>query len=68
MSCALDYHSFRHSVTTKQFSAQVPRDVVDEEPTGLEGEGTSQRIYKHDTPLPLLREAIAKIKWSEVVL
>ncbi len=63
----LDYHSFRHGVTTKLFSAQVPRDVVDEL-TGHEGEGTSQRIYKHDTPLPLLREAIAKIEWSEVVL
>jgi integrase len=63
----LDYHSFRHGVTTKLFGAQVPRDVVDEL-TGLEGEGTSQRIYKHDTPLPLLREAVAKIEWSEVVL
>jgi integrase len=63
----LDYHSFRHGVTTKLFAAQVPRDIVDEL-TGHEGEGTSQRVYKHDTPLPILRDAIAKVRWPEVPL
>lgn len=63
----LDYHSFRHGVTTKLFAAQVPRDIVDEL-TGHEGEGTSQRVYKHDTPLPTLRDAISKVRWPEVAL
>jgi integrase len=61
----LDYHSFRHGVTTKLFAAGVARDVVDEL-TGHEGEGTSQRVYKHDTPIPALREAIVKISWDEL--
>lgn len=62
----LDYHSFRHGVTTKLYAAGVARDVVDEL-TGHEGEGTSQRVYKHETPLPQLQEAIAKVQWLELV-
>ncbi|WP_289295679.1 site-specific integrase [uncultured Reyranella sp.] len=61
----LDYHSFRHGVTTKLYAAGVARDVVDEL-TGHEGEGTSQRVYKHDTPLPKLYEAIRKVEWTEL--
>jgi integrase len=61
----LDYHSFRHGVTTKLFAAGVARDIVDEL-TGHEGEGTSQTVYKHDTPLPVLRDAIAKVEWPEL--
>jgi hypothetical protein len=34
--------------------------------TGHEGEGTSQTVYKHDTPLPVLRAAIAKVEWPEL--
>ena len=61
----MDYHSFRHGVTTKLFAAGVATDIVDEL-TGHEGEGTSQTVYKHDTPLPVLRAAIAKVEWLEL--
>ena len=61
----LDYHSFRHGVPTKLFAARAPRDIIDEL-TGHEGEGTSQRVYKHDTPLPLLLAEIAKVEWPEL--
>ena len=61
----LDYHSFRHGVTTKLYAAGVARDVVDEL-TGHEGEGTSQRVYKHNTPLPLLQASITKVHWREL--
>jgi integrase len=61
----LDYHSFRHGVTTKLFAVGVARDVVDEL-TGHEGEGTSQRVYRHDAPLSVLRDAIEKVRWPEV--
>jgi len=63
----LDYHSFRHGVTTKLFAARVPREVVDEL-TGHEGEGTSQTVYLHEFPLEVLAEAIAKVEWKEVDL
>ncbi len=61
----LDYHSFRHGVTTKLYAAGVARDVVDEL-TGHEGEGTSQRVYKHETPLHLLRAAMSAVTWAEL--
>lgn len=61
----LDYHSFRHGVTTKLYGAGVSSVVVDEL-TGHEGEGTSQRVYKKDLPLPMLREAISKVEWPEL--
>ena len=61
----LDYHSFRHGVTTKLYAAGVARDVLDEL-TGHEGEGTSQRVYKHDAPITQLAEAIAKVNWPEL--
>lgn len=63
----LDYHSFRHGVTTKLFSAGVDRVLVDEL-TGHEGEGVSQRIYHHGSPLERLAEAITKVSWAEVQL
>jgi hypothetical protein len=47
------------------FAAGVARDIVDEL-TGHEGEGTSQTVYKHDTPLPVLRAAIEKVEWPEL--
>lgn len=60
----LDYHSFRHGVTTKLFAAGVSQAVVDEL-TGHEGEGTSRAVYLHDLPIKLLHEAISKIEWPE---
>jgi len=62
--------------------ARQPVDLVDNDPpanigqqslqrgtslmTGHEGEGTSQTVYKHDTPLRVLRVAIAKVQWPEL--
>ncbi|QEX23354.1 integrase [Hypericibacter adhaerens] len=63
----LDYHSFRHGVTTKLFGAGVSREVVDEL-TGHEGEGTSQTVYLHEFPLKVLADAIAKVEWPEIDL
>lgn len=63
----LDYHSFRHGVTTKLFAAGVSTVIVDEL-TGHEGEGTSERVYKKDMPLPLLRDAMSRVAWPEVQL
>lgn len=63
----LDYHSFRHGVTTKLFAAGVSEAIVDEI-TGHEGKGTSRAVYKKDLPLRVLHEAIAKIDWPEVKL
>jgi len=54
-------------VTTKLFAAGVLTVLVDEL-TGHEGEGRSERIYKKDMPLPLLRDAMAKVAWPEVQL
>jgi integrase len=63
----LDYHSFRHSVTTKLYEAEVSPAIIDEL-TGLEGEGTSQVVYKKNMSLKVLYKAISKVKWPEVVL
>jgi integrase len=63
----LDYHSFRHGVTTKLFAANVSVPVVDEL-TGHEGSGTSSKVYKKDLPLPVLKAAIDAIEWPEVRL
>jgi integrase len=61
----LDYHSFRHGVTTKLYAADVSPVIVDEL-TGHEGEGTSQRVYKKYMPLVVLRDAMAKVEWPEL--
>lgn len=61
----LDYHSFRHGVTTKLFAAGVSQAVVDEL-TGHEGEGTSRAVYLHDLPIKILHEAICKVEWPEI--
>jgi integrase len=63
----LDYHSFRHSVTTKLYAAEVSEPIIDEL-TGHEGTGTSRVVYKKDMPLEKLHQAICKIEWPEIVL
>lgn len=60
----LDYHSFRHGVTTKLYAALVPDAIIDEL-TGHEGQGTSRVVYKKEMPLAVLRDAIAKVEWPE---
>lgn len=61
----LDYHSFRHGVTTKLFAAAVTREIIDEL-TGHEAEGTSGRVYKKAMPIQVLRSAIEKLEWPEL--
>jgi len=61
----LDYHSFRHGVTTKLFAAEVS-DVFVDELTGHEGKGTSRAVYTKEMPLPKLYEAICKVEWPEL--
>lgn len=63
----LDYHSFRHGVTTKLYAAGVSEAIVDEL-TGHEGQGTSRVVYKKEMPLRVLADAISKIEWPEVVI
>jgi len=61
----LDYHSFRHGVTTKLYAAEVS-DVFVDELTGHEGKGTSRAVYTKEMPLRKLYEAICKVEWPEV--
>jgi len=61
----VDYHSFRHNVTTQLFAAGLSNAIVDEL-TGHAGQGISQTRYKHQLPLRVLYEAISKIDWSHV--
>lgn len=63
----LDYHSFRHTITTKLFAEGVSREVIDEL-TGHEGEGTSQTVYMKSLPLKVLHEAISKVQWGDLGL
>lgn len=63
----LDYHSFRHGVTTKLMDASVTDAIVDEL-TGHAGQGTSRAVYKKDLSMSTLFDAISKIKWPEVAL
>jgi len=63
----LDYHSFRHGVTTKLFAAEVTEVFVDEL-TGHEGKGTSRAVYTKEMPLRKLYDAICKVDWPEVAI
>ncbi len=63
----LDYHSFRHGVTTKLFGAGVEKVVVDAL-TGHEGAGISEKVYLKQLPLETLYAAICKVEWPEVLL
>lgn len=61
----MDYHSFRHGVTTKLYEAEVQEAFIDEL-TGHEGQGTSRKVYKKKMPLPVLLRAISAVQWPEV--
>jgi integrase len=63
----LDYHSFRHGVTTKLYQADVNEGWIDLL-TGHESGGESRKRYLKDIPIPLLRDAIARVTFSEVSL
>jgi integrase len=63
----LDYHSFRHGVTTKLYEAGVSEAFVDLL-TGHESGGESRRRYLKGISLPQLRAAIERVQWPEVDL
>jgi integrase len=63
----LDYHSFRHGVTTKLYEVNVNEGWIDLL-TGHEGGGESRRRYLKGVPLPQLRDAIARVTWPEIDL
>jgi integrase len=63
----LDYHSFRHGVTTKLTEAGVSPPIIDQL-TGHAGTGVTQTVYTKDLSLSVLYEAICKVSWSEVSL
>lgn len=61
----LNYHSFRHGVTTKLAAAGVPIEVRNEL-LGHEGESTDEKVYLKKLPLELLADAISKVHWPEL--
>jgi integrase len=63
----LDYHSFRHGVTTRLYEADVSEGWIDLL-TGHESGGESRRRYLKSVRLPLLKEAIQRVAWPEVDL
>jgi len=64
----LDYHSFRHGVTTKLYQADVSEAWIDLLTGHDEGGGESRRRYLKGIPLMQLRSAIERVTWSEVDL
>jgi integrase len=63
----LDYHSFRHGVTTKLYASGVGDAVVDLL-TGHDAASESRGRYLKALPLGVLAEAIGKVEWPEVSL
>jgi site-specific recombinase XerD len=63
----LDYHSFRHGVTTKLYEANINEGWIDLL-TGHEDGSESRRRYLKSVGLSLLQSAIECVKWPEVDL
>jgi site-specific recombinase XerD len=61
----LDYHSFRHAVTTQLAARRVSLEFRNEL-LGHEGNSTDERVYLKGLPLPLLSEAISMIAWPTI--
>jgi integrase len=61
----LDYHSFRHGVTTKLAAAGVTLDYRNQL-LGREGSSTDEQVYLKALPLKQLAEAIGKVEWPEL--
>jgi integrase len=64
----LDYHSFRHSVTTKLYEANVSEAWVDILTGHDEEGGESRRRYLKGIPMPQLRSSIELVVWPELDL
>ncbi|MDE2465758.1 MAG: site-specific integrase [Alphaproteobacteria bacterium] len=63
----LDYHAFRHGVTTKLYEADVNEGWIDLL-TGHESGSESRRRYLKGISLPSLKGAIEKVAWPEIDL
>ncbi len=63
----LDYHAFRHGVTTKLYEADVNEGWIDLL-TGHESGSESRRRYLKGISLPSLKGAIEKVTWPEIDL
>ena len=64
----LDYHSFRHGVTTKLYQANVSEAWIDLLTGHHQDGGESRRRYLKGIPLPQLRDAIERVSWPELDL
>ena len=64
----LDYHSFRHGVTTKLYQADVSEAWIDLLTGHDQGGGESRRRYLKGVPLPQLRGALERVTWPELHL
>ncbi len=64
----LDYHSFRHGVTTKLYQANVSEAWIDLLTGHDQDGGESRRRYLKGIPLPQLRDAIERVTWPELDL
>jgi integrase len=64
----LDYHSFRHGVTTKLYQADVSEAVIDLLTGHDQGGGESRRRYLKGIPRPQLRAALERVTWPELDL
>lgn len=62
----LDYHSFRHGVTTKLYEAEVPEPWIDLLTGHDEEGGESRRRYLKGISMPKLRTAIERVIWPEL--
>jgi hypothetical protein len=64
----LDYHSFRHGVTTKLYQADVSEAWIDLLTGHDQNGGESRRRYLKGVPLPQLRGALERVTWPELDL
>lgn len=64
----LDYHSFRHGVTTKLYEAEVNEAWIDLLTGHDEAVSESRRRYLKGIPLSQLRGAIERVRWPELDL
>ncbi|AVF02297.1 hypothetical protein C4375_00160 [Devosia sp. I507] len=55
------FHSFRHYVATKLDNHDAVRDKTVQDLLGHENVGTTNRIYRDPTPLPIMLDAIEKL-------
>lgn len=64
----LDYHSFRHGVTTKLYQADVSQAWIDLLTGHDQNGGESRRRYLKGVPLPQLWGALERVTWPELDL